>query len=60
MKFQGFHLTYAAGLFDYLPDPAAQRLVQLMCNATVKGGRVMVANFMPDIQVVGYMEAYMD
>ena len=31
MKFDGFHLTYAAGLFDYLPDPAARRLTELMC-----------------------------
>ena len=60
MKFSNFHLTYAAGLFDYLPDQAARRLIQLMCEATEPGGKVMVANFMPDIQCVGHMEAYMD
>ena len=55
-----FHLVYAAGLFDYLEDEVAKRLVQRMWAMTLPGGRVMIANFMPDIPDVGYMEAFMD
>ena len=55
-----FHLVYAAGLFDYLEDEVAKRLIQRMWAMTFPGGRVMIANFMPDIPDVGYMEAFMD
>ena len=55
-----FHLVYAAGLFDYLEDEVAKRLVQRMWAMTLPGGHVMIANFMPDIPDVGYMEAFMD
>lgn len=55
-----FHLVYAAGLFDYLEDTVATRLVERMWAMAHPGGRVMIANFMPDIPDVGYMEAYMD
>ena len=51
-----FHLVYAAGLFDYLEDAVAKRLIQRMWAMTVPGGRVKIANFMPDIPDVGYME----
>lgn len=55
-----FHLVYAAGLFDYLDDDIAKRLIQRMWAMTLPGGRAMIANFMPDIPDVGYMEAFMD
>lgn len=55
-----FHLVYAAGLFDYLDDSVAKRLVERMWAMAHPGGRVMIANFLPDIPDVGYMEAFMD
>ena len=55
-----FHLVYAAGLFDYLKDSVASRLVERMWAMAHPGGRVMVANFLPDIPDAGYMEAFMD
>ena len=55
-----FHLVYAAGLYDYLDDAVATRLIERMWAMTLPGGRVMIANFMPDIPDAGYMEAYMD
>ena len=55
-----FHLVYAAGLFDYLEDSVASRLVERMWAMAHPGGRVMIANFLPDIPDAGYMEVFMD
>ena len=54
-----FDLIYAAGLFDYLADDVALRLMQSMVDATAPGGRIMIANFTPDIPDLGYMESFM-
>lgn len=53
-------LVYAAGLYDYLTEPVAQRLTQLMFDSVTPGGRLLLANFLPDIPDVGYMESFMD
>lgn len=53
-------LVYAAGLYDYLTEPVAQRLTQLMFDSVAPGGRLLLANFLPDIPDVGYMESFMD
>ncbi len=54
-----YSLVYAAGLFDYLPQPAAIALLARMIASTQKGGTVMIANFAQEIPDVGYMESYM-
>lgn len=53
-------LSYSAGLYDYLPAAAATRLTTLMFEALRPGGTVLLANFLPDISDVGYMESLMD
>lgn len=58
--FNNFHFVYAAGLFDYLAEPVAKRLVRSMLRMLVPGGRLLIANFLPDIEDVGYMESFMD
>lgn len=60
IAFSDFHFVYAAGLFDYLPQPVAQRLVRSMLRMLVPRGRLLIANFLPDIEDVGYMESFMD
>jgi extracellular factor (EF) 3-hydroxypalmitic acid methyl ester biosynthesis protein len=55
-----FHLVYSTGLFDYLEQPVAQRLVSTMFQLLLPRGRLMVANFLPGVRDVGYMETYMD
>jgi len=55
-----FHLTYAAGLFDYLSDRLAARLLAGMLALTRPGGTVLIANFLPDAADRGYMEMVMD
>jgi hypothetical protein len=55
-----FDLIYSTGLFDYLPQRVAQQLTGAMFSMLRPGGRLAVANFLPGIRDVGYMEAYMD
>lgn len=53
-------LSYTAGLYDYLPDAAATRLTTVMFEALRPGGTLLLANFLPDIADLGYMESLMD
>src|SRR5262249_39920320 len=56
----GFDLVYAAGLYDYLPTPVAQKLTRALFDALHPGGSLLIGNFLPDIASAGYMEAIMD
>lgn len=58
-SFRDFHFVYAAGLFDYLSDRVATRLVGRMFDMLLPGGRLLVANFAPILKDIGYMEAFM-
>ncbi|GAB6139788.1 methyltransferase [Methylosoma difficile] len=60
ITFEGLSLVYAAGLFDYLEERVAQRLVEKMFGFLKPGGRMLIANFLPNLPDVGYMESYMD
>jgi SAM-dependent methyltransferase len=55
-----FDLVYSTGLFDYLRQPLGQRLVGNLFRMLRPGGRLLVANFLPGIRDIGYMEVYMD
>jgi len=52
-------LVYAAGLYDYLSQPLATRLTKTMFDMLRPGGKLQVANFVPDHPEVGYMETFM-
>ena len=56
----GFDLVYATGLYDYLTEPVAQRLCEILFGMLNPGGCFLIANFLPNIPNAGYMEAYMD
>ncbi|MBL8376752.1 MAG: class I SAM-dependent methyltransferase [Burkholderiales bacterium] len=60
LKLPSCDLIYAAGLYDYLDDKVGARLLQVMVEALNPGGRVLIANFVPNITNSGYMEACMD
>jgi SAM-dependent methyltransferase len=51
---------YAAGLFDYLNDKIAEKLVTEMFRRLAPGGKMLIANFTPETRDRGYMEAFMD
>ena len=52
-------LAYAAGLYDYLGLPVAVAVTRSMLNMMKPGGRVLVANFAPNLGDIGYMETFM-
>ena len=54
-----FDLVYSTGLFDYVQQLAAQRLTFAMFQLLKPRGRLLVANFFPDIGGIGYMGSYM-
>ena len=55
-----FDLIYSTGLYDYLQQPIAQRLTSSMFQMLKPRGRLRVANFLPGIPDLGYMESFMD
>lgn len=55
-----FHFIYSAGLYDYLEEGIAQRLTQRMFEMLHPDGKLLIANFRPGVEDVGYMEAFMN
>ena len=53
-RFKNFDLVYASGLYDYLNQPFATRLTTLMFNMLRPGGRLLVANLVPNHNQIGY------
>lgn len=54
-----FDFVYSTGLFDYLNQRSARRLVTGMFNMLRPGGVLLVANFLPAVRDIGYMETFM-
>jgi hypothetical protein len=59
-KFSGMDFVYAAGLYDYLQLPVAQRLTEVMFDMLHPGGRLLVANFHPSLTDIASMETTMN
>ncbi len=59
IKLGKFDFIYAAGLYDYLTDGAAQLLTKSLFGMLKENGRLLIANFMPSNPDMGYMEAFM-
>ena len=60
LHFRDIDFAYAAGLLDYLVSPVAMRLIERMFSFLRPGGKLLVANFTPAGEDIGYMEAFMD
>jgi extracellular factor (EF) 3-hydroxypalmitic acid methyl ester biosynthesis protein len=59
LTFENLDFVYAAGLYDYLSQPFAVCLTKVMFDMLHSGGRLLLANFVPDHLEVGYMETLM-
>ena len=55
-----FDLIYSMGLYDYLRHGIAERLTRALFDRLRPGGRLLLANFQPEAEGAGYMEAFMD
>jgi hypothetical protein len=59
-RWMGLDLVYVSGLFDYLTMGLAIRLTRSLFDRLGPRGRMLIANFRPNNQGRGYMEAFMD
>ncbi len=57
--FSDLDFAYSTGLYDYLPQPVAIRLTNRLFEMLKPGGRLLLANFLPDVMSLGYMETFM-
>lgn len=55
-----FDIIYSAGLFDYLSDKLARRLVTGLLARLRPGGVLLIPNFMPGMSEAHYIEAFCD
>ncbi|MBC3806980.1 hypothetical protein H8K52_06425 [Undibacterium seohonense] len=59
-EIQGIDFIYSAGLYDYLNDDVAVKLTTNLAKLLNKNGQILLANFIPHHQDVGFMECVMD
>ncbi len=62
-RFEDLDFVYAAGLYDYLPQPVAVSLTRVLFSMLRPGGRLLLANYTDtpgDAGCKAYMEAFMD
>lgn len=55
-----FDLAYSAGLYDYLSEADGVAVTAALFRSLRPGGRLLVANFAPELRDIAYMEAIMD
>ena len=55
-----FDLIYSTGLYDYLNAKTAKKLTGHLFSMLQSGGKLVIANFLPTMDDIGYMEACMD
>jgi extracellular factor (EF) 3-hydroxypalmitic acid methyl ester biosynthesis protein len=53
-------LAYTAGLYDYHSEDIAVRTTSALFDMVKPGGRVLIANFSPDLLDIEHMDACMD
>jgi SAM-dependent methyltransferase len=59
LVFENLDLVYSTGLYDYLSQAFAKRLTKIMFEMLRPGGKLIIANFVPDHREVGYMETFL-
>ena len=56
----GFDFIYAAGLYDYLSVPVAQRLTRILFEKLTPNGTLLFTNFSRESEDAAYMEMFGD
>ena len=56
---QQFDFIYSAGLFDYLNDKVAFRMIEILYTNLRPGGTMIIPNFLKGINEKAYMETFM-
>ena len=56
---QQFDFIYSAGLFDYLNDKVASRMIEILYTNLRPGGTMIIPNFLKGINEKAYMETFM-
>ena len=59
MEGQAFNLVYSTGLFDYLNDKVASRMLEILYGNLKPGGTMIIPNFLKGIPEKAYMETFM-
>lgn len=57
---QDSECIYSLGLFDYLSDAIAKKLIARSFESLAPGGELCLANFSPNTADAGYIETYMN
>ena len=60
LRSERFDLIYSSGLYDYLPLKTAKVLTRRLFDLLHTEGRLLITNFLPAIEAIGYMECFMD
>lgn len=60
IRLDDLDLAYSAGLYDYLPLPIARRLTARLFSMLAPRGRLLIANFCPQLRDAAYMESFMN
>jgi extracellular factor (EF) 3-hydroxypalmitic acid methyl ester biosynthesis protein len=47
------------GLYDYLPDGVAERLTEFLYSILEPGGRLLIANYTPEMELTAFIEMFM-
>lgn len=58
--FEGYDLVYSAGVTELLDDRRSERLVHQLFQALRPGGRLLLANFRPGVNGIGFLEGLLD
>lgn len=57
---QKFDFIYSTGLFDYLNDKLASRMIEILYSNLKEGGQMIIPNFLKGITESAYMETFME
>ncbi|MDE3737686.1 class I SAM-dependent methyltransferase [Metapseudomonas resinovorans] len=57
---EGYDLVYSSGVTELLDDRRCERLVHRLFQAVSPGGRLLLANFRPEVKGIAFLEGLLD